>query len=286
MSLYSTYNTELEYAISNESEAFFETDKKVKACNDVISELLEEYDIYEMQKKATITFDSYGIASRPSDYFKMVKLWSSQSEGAITAFADAGGGQVTVTSAAHGLSNSDVVEITGTTSYDGIYTISNKATDTFEITATWVADDATGDWTYGQELNEYEWTDPHDFDNLSDTASYWMTEDYIASASTRKLKVKPVSSGILNLRYLKVPGVVDSTDTTDSGLSSRWDKVVAAGMAKKLFEWAARYDEIPYLDRQYNKLKKTTWLSVKDRGGWRQQNKFRSIYSRSSILNR
>ena len=64
----------------------------------------------------------------------------------ITAFADAGGGQVTVTSAAHGLSNSITVNISGTTNYNGNFTTSNVTTDTFEITDTWVADDATGTW--------------------------------------------------------------------------------------------------------------------------------------------
>lgn len=286
MSLYSTYDNELQFAISNESESFFETDKKVKACNDVISELLEEYDIYEMIKKTTITFDSNGLSTAPADYFKMVKLWSSEKSGSITVFADAGGGEVTVTSADHGNAADNIIEITETTNYDGIYTIQSVTTDTFNIIATWVSDDATGSWTQGIELNEYQWQDPHDFDGLATTASYWFTEDYIAGEAARKLKARPVASGVLNIRHLKVPGVVDSTDSTDSGLSSRWDKVVAAGMAKKLFEWAARYDELPYLERQYNKLKKTTWLSVKDRGGWRQENKFRSVYSRKSLLNR
>jgi hypothetical protein len=64
----------------------------------------------------------------------------------ITAFADAGGGSVTVTSAAHGLASGDKVTISGTTNYDGTYTLTAAATNTFTITATWVADDATGDW--------------------------------------------------------------------------------------------------------------------------------------------
>ncbi len=67
--------------------------------------------------------------------------------GSITAFADAGSGQVTVTSASHGLSTNDVVTITGTTNYNGTFTIANATTNTFEITDTWVSDDATGTWT-------------------------------------------------------------------------------------------------------------------------------------------
>ena len=62
----------------------------------------------------------------------------------ITAFADAGGGNVQVTSAAHGFSDDDIVTVSGTTNYDGTYHVQNSATNTFEITATWVSDDATG----------------------------------------------------------------------------------------------------------------------------------------------
>lgn len=69
--------------------------------------------------------------------------WDS---GNITAFADAGGGQVTVTtSTAHGYANNHVMRITGTTNYDGSYVISNVAATTFRITATFVATE-TGTW--------------------------------------------------------------------------------------------------------------------------------------------
>jgi len=68
--------------------------------------------------------------------------------GSITAFANAGGGQVTVTSAAHGLSKDNVVTINGTTSYNGTFSIRNVTTNTFEITDTWVANDATGTWRH------------------------------------------------------------------------------------------------------------------------------------------
>ena len=72
--------------------------------------------------------------------------------GNITAFADGSGGTVTVTSAAHGLANGDVVKISGTTNYDGRYTVSSAATNTFKITATWVSDDATGTFKEGTKI--------------------------------------------------------------------------------------------------------------------------------------
>lgn len=62
----------------------------------------------------------------------------------ITAFADAGGGEVTVTAAAHGFVTDDIVTISGTTSYNGTFNITKVDANNFKITDTWVADDATG----------------------------------------------------------------------------------------------------------------------------------------------
>ena len=66
---------------------------------------------------------------------------------AITAFADSAtspGTKTTVTSAAHGYSDGDTVHISGTTSYNGGWEISNVETNKFDITMAFVADDATG----------------------------------------------------------------------------------------------------------------------------------------------
>ncbi len=65
----------------------------------------------------------------------------------ITAFAASGTSPATktqVTSAAHGFLDGDVVSISGTTSYNGGWEISNVATNTFDILMVFVADDATG----------------------------------------------------------------------------------------------------------------------------------------------
>ncbi|MCP4536103.1 MAG: hypothetical protein GY832_03055 [Chloroflexi bacterium] len=64
--------------------------------------------------------------------------------GSITAFADAGGGDVTVTSAAHGLTVGDNVFIEGTTNYNNKFNVTVSTTNTFDITAAWAGDDATG----------------------------------------------------------------------------------------------------------------------------------------------
>lgn len=62
----------------------------------------------------------------------------------ITAFADAGGGEVTVTAAGHSFSAGEYITITGTTNYNGRYEVESVSGNDFNITATWSVDDATG----------------------------------------------------------------------------------------------------------------------------------------------
>lgn len=95
---------------------------------DITDDLIVEYEA-----------NNHGISSLLNDPYTL-----TIQSGSITAFADAGGGDVTVASAAHGLLDGEVAHITGTTNYNGTYTISNVTTNTFDITATWVSDDATG----------------------------------------------------------------------------------------------------------------------------------------------
>jgi len=66
---------------------------------------------------------------------------------AITAFATSDAGLKTkVTSAAHGLSDDDVITITGTTNYNGSHIVEQSDTNTYVIPTAYVADDATGMW--------------------------------------------------------------------------------------------------------------------------------------------
>jgi len=65
----------------------------------------------------------------------------------ITAFANTGGGEVTVTTSAnHGMSEDDPVAIASTTNYDGNYTATSITSNTFRITHSWEGNDATGSW--------------------------------------------------------------------------------------------------------------------------------------------
>ena len=63
---------------------------------------------------------------------------------AITAFANAGGGEVTVTAASHGFQTDGIITISGTTNYNGTFNITRVDANNFKITDTWVTDDATG----------------------------------------------------------------------------------------------------------------------------------------------
>jgi len=75
--------------------------------------------------------------------------FNAGSTGAITIYAGPDGGQVTVTSNDHGLSEGDIITISGSTNYNNIYEITNVSTHTFEITAGWLGDDAAGTWRNG-----------------------------------------------------------------------------------------------------------------------------------------
>jgi len=71
--------------------------------------------------------------------------------GTITASSTSAGSSVTFTSAGHGLTYEagigDRIEISGTTSYDGNYTVSAVATNTFTVAATNSEGSETGTWT-------------------------------------------------------------------------------------------------------------------------------------------
>ena len=83
MSTFATYNTLIEQKIANTSETFFDTEMKRQAANDTVKEILQEYDVPEMIIRATQTFAS-GIGTKPATYFRMVKLWATDSAGVET----------------------------------------------------------------------------------------------------------------------------------------------------------------------------------------------------------
>jgi len=58
----------------------------------------------------------------------------------------------TVTSTGHGRSNGESVTISGSTYYNGTWTVANAGANTFEIADPFVANDATGKWVYGEQM--------------------------------------------------------------------------------------------------------------------------------------
>ena len=90
-------------------------------------------------------FGYFVVGNDDATYNLRLLVYSGPSTGAITAFADAGGGIVAVTSVGHGMIEGNTVFITGTTNYNGTFVVQSGGTnDIINITATWVSDDATG----------------------------------------------------------------------------------------------------------------------------------------------
>jgi len=76
------------------------------------------------------------------------------SDGVIASIADAGGGDITVTDVAHGLSVGNIITVNGCTdaAYNGIFEVKTVPTaDTFTVTAVYTATD-TGFWQKGSNL--------------------------------------------------------------------------------------------------------------------------------------
>ena len=119
---------------------------------------------YGLQRNLTIKGSFHRDASWASSNFSSTTVipWDSESynnqsellhyqeadTGSISSVADAGGGDITVTTSAdHGLSVGDHVTISGTTDYNGDYTINTvPSTTTFTVTKTYTSSQ-TGTWT-------------------------------------------------------------------------------------------------------------------------------------------
>ena len=66
--------------------------------------------------------------------------------GSITASSTSAGSTVEFTSASHGLAASDRIEISGTTTYDGTYSINSLTTNAFQVSASNSTNSETGSW--------------------------------------------------------------------------------------------------------------------------------------------
>jgi hypothetical protein len=104
-----------------------------------------------------IDYNKFGSIFQRNGYSTLNSAVISLSTGSITAFADAGDSDTTVTSATHNLSNGDKVSITGTTSYNGIFEINSVGANDFVIETAFVADDATGTWNETDSVSGTHW---------------------------------------------------------------------------------------------------------------------------------
>ena len=112
-----------------------------------------EMFIYENGTATTIgTVNIYHLIQNFST--GLVNNWTFDAgqEVAIQAFSDGGGGTVTVVASGHTLQNGEIITISGTTNYNGVFIVSNVSGTTFKITDTWVADDAAGVLYQGSSL--------------------------------------------------------------------------------------------------------------------------------------
>lgn len=102
---------------------------------------------------------------------------SQNPSGSITVYASAAGGaETTVTSNAHGLANDDKVSITGTTAYNGIFTVASVTTNTFQIKRAFATDEATGTWKLSPDLaNDIEFPIGSTYTNLDTGMKYTKT---------------------------------------------------------------------------------------------------------------
>ncbi len=136
---------------------------------------------------------------------------------------------------------------------------------------------------WNDDNNEYTYLPPTDFDQLSATSSYYWTTDYDESDSTRKFFIKPEAVTSLNMRYIKKFTELIAP-TTESGLSSSWDEVVAYGTASRLFQNSNRYDESREYERLYRQRLAEVFLALKNEGGIKENARLRSKYERTSLL--
>ncbi len=90
----------------------------------------------------------------------------------------------TITSVAHGLRDRDTVTITGTTSYNGTFVVSNVQTDTFDIPVTFVADDATGSAAESDQIIARTASAKDDIDSLITIMPEEVWDDSVGSMVT------------------------------------------------------------------------------------------------------
>lgn len=149
--------------------------------------------------------------------------------------------------------------------------------DYFRMVKLWDVD------SNGLQTSEYDYIGEDEFDQLSTTAAYYWTEDYVVADAERRLKVLPIDSGTLQIRYIKIPTELVAS-ATESGLSSNWDEAVVFGTCYRLFMNAGRAQEASVFKQQYDNAVAEVMNATKNRGGIKQNSRIRSRFERRSLL--
>lgn len=166
----------------------------------------------------------------------------------VSAYADAGGGDTTVTtSVAHGLGNGVDIWIVGTVAYDGQYVTANASGSVFDIVVAFVTDEATGTAETGWE-EILGTTTARIARRISQTANSQMTFNNLEISNTA-LDVlcgvllvgggnREVQTGIFknNARCFGSLGDI----TTSTNITSTHSKCLDTGIATDVFDARVR----------------------------------------------
>jgi hypothetical protein len=168
-----------------------------------------------MTKRATLAFTT-GVAAKPSDYYRMVKLWD----------VDANGIEDTL----------------------------------------------------------YQYMPESEFDELALDASYYWTEDYVIADSARELLIRPNDTATLQIRYVSTNTTM-SDDSTDSGLTSRWDEAVSLWTCYRLLNIDGSNEEAQMMRDEAIEMIKSTVMAKRFPGGFKSGRRLKSYYENKDYLN-
>ena len=161
-----------------------------------------------------ITFDlPKNITTFEGGSTARIKRISSLANGTISAFADAGGGIVTVSTASYtDLADGEQVKITGTTNYNGFYVVSNVVSGvSFDITATFVASETGSAFRLGAIPVKLEATSDINLNDVIRERHYlW----YKAGATLDTYESRRINSISDIVNSATGTATVDSTDKT------------------------------------------------------------------------
>jgi len=130
------------------------TNVRFKSPQSSVTNGIELEYIYSPKYRINETNDvSTSIGNYMSDSGNLVITSRTATLSAFANGTDGDNSDVTVTSVGHGFSNGDSVIITGTSNYNGTYTIDQVTADTFDIEDTFVSDETTGSSTTLATLN-------------------------------------------------------------------------------------------------------------------------------------